>query len=103
MNTLDFKSLLAKSEFTSKDILYLLAKDEDVIIRAAVAQNPNTPKEVLEIFVKNESASLPFANNLSSAARFMRSISTRKENSIPFCICGLFPDSLLCAILSCNG
>ena len=72
MNIKEFKSLLTKSEFTSKEVLEILAKDEDwevrecveilkilakdkhLLVRISVAKNPNTPKDILEILAKDE-------------------------------------------------
>ena len=54
MNILEFKLLLAQSEFTLKEVLEILAKDENSYVRALVSKNPNTPKETLEILAKDE-------------------------------------------------
>ena len=54
MNISEFKYLIAQSEFTPKEILEFLAKDEDWRIRASVARNLKTLKEILEIIIKNK-------------------------------------------------
>mgnify|MGYP001587409299 CR=1 FL=1 len=54
MNISEFKYLIAQSEFTPKEIIEFLAKDEDWRIRASVARNLKTLKEILEIIIKNK-------------------------------------------------
>ena len=54
MNLLEFKLLLAESEFTPKKVFELLAKDKNWIVHVRLAKNPNVPKKILKMFVEDK-------------------------------------------------
>jgi len=80
------KEKLAKSSFTSKDILRELSTDEDQDIKEWVGYNPNTPVDILQALAKDKSMHIRkyVASNPSTPEDVLRELATDVNWNVRF-------------------
>ena len=81
MNILYFKLFLAQSEFTPKEVLEILAKDERYYVRGAVTRNSNVSEEILEIIAKDKNPWVreSVAENLNTPKEILESLAKDED------------------------